>query len=202
MFRYVIKAINPATGSAMPNDLKTPADDDQAEARTKTAPDIESEKPDAKRQKRSGGKQNKGKDRVMPVVRDTFQLCHTLARGQPCPMEEGKCRWSHDVRGMIAAKPDDVRLPPLGQWSDYISESPPFVKLGANDPVRCPIYDVNKSCRFGLRCRFLAAHIEHVPTGEGIGGSDVALVGSVEDPHMNLVGVERDHLRQLSKRQV
>ena len=82
-----------------------------------------------------------------------------------------RCRFTHDVRGYLSAKPGDVKFPAPSD----LSTQPPFVILGdgvaknvANQPAEthssldpttlCPIYSETGKCRHGFKCRFLGAH--------------------------------------------
>lgn len=79
---------------------------------------------------------NKNRGSYRPEKTD-LKLCTATVQGKQCPYG-ASCKFSHDFAAYRAA-----RLPDLGDT--------------------CPIYEVDKYCRFGVTCRFGSAHLTDVP---------------------------------------
>ena len=97
-------------------------------------------------------------------------------------MAEGtRCRFTHDVKGYLSAKPRDIKFPTLSD----LSNQPPFVNPGdgrAENVVNqvtdaidthssldsttiCPVYAETGGCKHGFKCRFLGAHVKAAAGG-------------------------------------
>ncbi|KAL1520509.1 hypothetical protein AB1Y20_022088 [Prymnesium parvum] len=87
------------------------------------------EDPAAPRKRQRG--MNKQRDVYRPE--GGVKLCMAVLDGRECSFGEG-CRFSHDLRAYLAAKPAD-----LGET--------------------CPIYTLRGHCRFGVSCRYGSAHL-------------------------------------------
>lgn len=77
----------------------------------------------------------------------------------------------------MAAKPKDIRFPPLSALSD----APPFVAQSEQDEemqdvdkppfdqtVYCPVFEATGSCKAGLKCRFLGGHARRDESGQTV----------------------------------
>lgn len=84
-----------------------------------------------------------------------------------------RCRFTHDISGYLSQKPQDIHFPATSD----LSNNPPFVNLPPPTPPRdeegprspaasldretiCPIFAESGTCRHGLKCRFLGAHVQ------------------------------------------
>ncbi|KAF8452347.1 zinc finger dihydrouridine synthase [Boletus edulis BED1] len=147
------------------NAARPAADDDAAEGSTShTAhpvdpiadadPNPGGRKKLTRQQKKAHRGANKG--RRFGKVRDELELCWRVANGTLC--EHGaECRFTHDIRAYLAAKPRDIKLP----FASNIISTPPFTpahKSSLDFSTTCPSFDETGNCRLGLKCRFLGAH--------------------------------------------
>jgi tRNA-dihydrouridine synthase 3 len=86
----------------------------------------------------------------------------------PCP----RCRFTHDISAYLAAKPKDIHYSP----SAPLSEVSPFIQhedcvMEVDYPsldasTICPIFSETGECRYGLKCRFLGAHVRRDADGQ------------------------------------
>eukprot|EP00964_Phaeocystis_antarctica_P074290 scaffold45655_cov72-Phaeocystis_antarctica.AAC.2 len=82
---------------------------------------------------------NKHRTHHRPV--QAVRMCNTFVKTSHCKFDgnagNGECKFSHDLAASFAA-----RDPDLGD--------------------KCPLYTLNGFCRFGVTCRFGAAHLRPV----------------------------------------
>ncbi|EPQ51956.1 FMN-linked oxidoreductase [Gloeophyllum trabeum ATCC 11539] len=165
-------------------------DDDAAEGSTNPVSSTPTNLPSGEAEAEGGGRklsrrekkkkergQNKG--RRFQKVREDVDLCWRIARGTVCEFGDS-CRQSHDVPAYLSSKPQDLSIPPVSSFMT----SPPFVHPSppASDPRQpsldlntvCPVYAALGECRYGLKCRFLGAHVKVADKGEGT--TDLELV--------------------------
>ena len=105
---------------------------------------------------------NKHRTHHRPV--QAVRMCNTFVKTSHCKFDgnagNGECKFSHDLAASSAA-----RDPDLGD--------------------KCPLYTLNGFCRFGVTCRFGAAHLR--PDG----GNIFEAGAEVEKPtDLNLVSNE------------
>ena len=97
------------------------------------------------------------------------------------------CRFSHDIHAYLDAKPEDIFFPS----ASMLNNDPPFVSLPSTDAnemerpeessvILCPVFEAMGSCRLGLKCRFLGAHVRKAEDGT------VALVEDEEKKTLTL----------------
>lgn len=91
--------------------------------------------PKSKKQKRA---EKGGMNKHRPVFRESFddKLCRALIDGsvKECPREDGKCKFSHDIKAYLDKKPPDI-----GE--------------------KCPVYSTKGFCLYGITCRFGKNHL-------------------------------------------
>jgi tRNA-dihydrouridine synthase 3 len=86
-----------------------------------------------------------------------------------------RCRSTHNVEEYLAAKPRDLRFPPVSS----ISIEAPFVATIDGDETIvdnqnpsidfstiCPVFESTGECRHGLRCRYLGGHVRKTEEGK------------------------------------
>ena len=84
-----------------------------------------------------------------------------------------RCRFSHDIDAYLAAKPQDLRIPSVSEFT----ETPPFgpdlssvLKPHSRHPnvdtaTQCHIFAETGECRYGYKCRFLGGHVQDSSEG-------------------------------------
>jgi hypothetical protein len=88
--------------------------------------------------KRSRKRRGQNKKRPRDVRQDASEkVCMAILRGDVCPFDEGKCRFSHDLKGFMVNRPPDI----------------------AEVEGGCPIYNKHGFCMFGAMCRLGSNHI-------------------------------------------
>lgn len=132
-------------------------------------------KKQAREEKKKWRGQNKG--RRFQKMRDEVDLCWKVATGETCEFGSD-CRFTHDLKGYLSAKPKDVKFPAPSD----LSTEPPFVFPGdegaknvANQvnetqqsldlSTMCPAHSETGKCRHGFKCRFLGAHVNAAGDG-------------------------------------
>lgn len=92
--------------------------------------------------KRTSGKQRKkgrNKKRPRDARKDNSEkICLSVIRDTECPYGEEKCRYSHDLKGYMNTRPEDIKT---------------------LDDGLCPIVKNHGYCVFGAMCRFGLSHI-------------------------------------------
>ena len=80
-------------------------------------------------------------------------MCNTFVKTSHCKFDgnagNGECKFSHDLAASFAA-----RDPDLGD--------------------KCPLYTLNGFCRFGVTCRFGAAHLRPVSSTATVSAAKVS----------------------------
>lgn len=141
----------------------------------------------SKEEKKAQRGSNKG--RRWAKVRDEVELCWRFAGSGKCDFGS-ECRFSHDIRAYLDAKPRDIFFPS----ASMLSKDPPFVSLPSTDAneteepeessvdsvTGCPVFGATGSCRLGLKCRFLGGHVRKAEDGT------VALVEDEEKKALTL----------------
>lgn len=140
---------------------------------TVSAPAIEyEEEPTSDRIVDGNGKKSKhskkrgqNKNRDNRQVKEQFQLCSKLVRGQnsdnPCSFGD-QCRYIHDV-------------------SVYLSKKLPEIKSEMFST--CPVFDSLGYCPMGFKCRFLSSHLDK---------ADMSLLEKPEEERKKLYEVNRE----------
>ncbi|KAL1741988.1 hypothetical protein HDZ31DRAFT_44249 [Schizophyllum fasciatum] len=141
-------------------------DDDAAEGTAGHAPDTagrDERGPKKKGKDKSKGGANKG--RRFAKMHDELEVCWKTANGETCEFGD-KCKFTHDIPAYLAAKPHDLRVPNTSEISTEAPfyTPPPFTVSDPENPsldphTRCPIFDTMGTCKSGLKCRFLGAHV-------------------------------------------
>ena len=101
---------------------------------------------DPSSQQQQNQQQRRGQTKKRP--RDTIpenetKACLAIVRGETCPFEATKCRFSHDLPELLRTRPEDIPL------------------------IHCPKFHLYGFCEFGLMCRVGASHCNLI-TGENI----------------------------------
>ncbi|KAJ7776017.1 zinc finger dihydrouridine synthase [Mycena maculata] len=122
-----------------------------------------------KAQKKAQSGMNKG--RRFGKVRDELDLCYKVALGTTCEFGD-KCRNNHDIPGYLAAKPPDLNFPQLVDVKDMPVAAAGSMEVDSDQPPpsdawkpMCPVFEETGECRFGFRCRYLAAHVRYDESG-------------------------------------
>ncbi|TRM67080.1 hypothetical protein BD626DRAFT_484699 [Schizophyllum amplum] len=149
-------------------------DDDAAEGKTGHAPDTADKREDDRdsgKKRKDKSKRGANKGRRFAKMHDELEVCWKTANGQTCEFGD-KCKFTHDVSAYLAAKPHDLRIP---ETSDISNESPfytptPFTVTDPQNPsldphTKCPLFEATGSCKSGLKCRFLGAHVQKTEDG-------------------------------------
>ena len=129
-----------------------------------------------------------------------------------------RCRFTHDVKGYLSAKPRDVKFPALSDLSiqnPFVFSGDGEVKNVANqvtdinsslDPTTiCPVHSATGKCRHGFKCRFLGAHVK--VAGDGFSDELSLVVDGEKAAHTavssaELNFVDPDVRKQLRTRKV
>ncbi|KAJ7291928.1 hypothetical protein C8J57DRAFT_1274196 [Mycena rebaudengoi] len=102
------------------------------------------------------------KNRRFGKVRDELDLCYKIASGGVCDFGE-QCRNNHDLAGYLAAKPTDLKMPPVSAVRDMPLPSSAEMDVDSAPQAEmktiCPVFEETGECRFGFRCRFLGGHV-------------------------------------------
>lgn len=109
-------------------------DDDEAEGGDRTSEDARDGQQHKKGKKKRG--QNHGRD--LKQKKDTIKLCPSIVDPddtKSCFLGEDKCKYSHDLQGYLASKPDDVG-------------------------GICPVFEALGYCPAGMKCRWLKSHYD------------------------------------------
>jgi len=89
-----------------------------------------------------------------PKINNGDKLCFNHSKGK-CKIEEGKCKFSHDLLGYLATRPKDIEV--------EVDDGVGGTKLV---PLPCPF--AGGYCTYGICCRFGSAHL-NMETGENLG---------------------------------
>ena len=95
-----------------------------------------------------GKKKKRGQNKKRPrdaKIADFEKLCFRVVAGEECPYGAEKCRYSHDVKKVLADRLPDITTVEGG----------------------CPAYNLTGYCEYGLHCRLGAEHI-NMATGENL----------------------------------
>ena len=144
--------------------------------------------------------------------------CNFVCRVFVHAVEESRCRFTHDVKRYLAAKPRDIKFPALSDISIQL----PFASLGdegartdANQVAEsrssldsttiCPVYAATGRCKHGFKCRFLGAHVKATADDFSdelslVVDGDKAAHAAVSAAELNFVGP--DVRKQLRTRKV
>lgn len=94
---------------------------------------------------RDGKKDEKKKKRPRDArIDDGDKVCLKIIRGEECPYGDS-CRFSHDIKEMLAKRPDDIATVEGG----------------------CPVFRLHGFCSYGPMCRFGSSHM-NMATGENL----------------------------------
>jgi len=96
---------------------------------------VDTDKVNGKKRKRDA----KEKGMILKPAWDN--LCFAISKGEPCSKGDGECKFSHDVKAYLEAKPD----PGLAE--------------------KCPVFEKHEMCPSGLRCLFGKEHIRQKDDG-------------------------------------
>ncbi|CAK5284678.1 unnamed protein product [Mycena citricolor] len=157
---------------------------------------------------------NKG--RRFAKVHEGVDLCYLVAAGRVCDFGDA-CRNSHDVAKYLEEKPPGMRLPvaedvqhmalPLrassvketageGQTEMEVDVEPDYMKYTRpvpGEPAACPLWEALGECRYGLRCRYSAAHTTISATDptafENLKNDERIAVAASTEAEMNRVDV-------------
>ncbi|KAG6849880.1 tRNA-dihydrouridine synthase 3 [Arthromyces matolae] len=161
-------------------------DDDAAEGSTKPGRGERSEGYVDHRDSRSGPSRRKltkeekkaqrgaNKGRRFGKVKDELDLCWRVANGATCEYGAENCRFSHDIPGYLAAKPQDIRIFNVSDISTTNPSVPDLPHLAKPHPEHpcidlndvCPIFAETGDCRYGFKCRFLGGHVQTDENGK------------------------------------
>lgn len=171
-------------------------------------------------------KRGANKGRRFQKVRDELELCWRVAVGKNCEFgaecveqyiiwycSNGifRCRNSHNVEEYLAAKPRDLRFPPisaLNNESPFISssnedEAMSDAKIPSIDwSTTCPVFERTGECKHGLRCRFLGGHVRRTDEGtlELVVHEEKKAHTAITDTELNFVA--GDTLKQIRWKKV
>lgn len=111
-----------------------------------------------------------------------------------------RCRFSHDVDAYLAAKPHDLRIPSVSEFSESPPFGPDLTAVSKPHPryptvdtaTQCPVFAETGECRYGYKCRFLGGHVQ-----DGSEGNLTLLQDAEKKAHaamtaheMNFIGAE------------
>ncbi|TEB32625.1 zinc finger dihydrouridine synthase [Coprinellus micaceus] len=144
----------------------------------------------SKAEKRAQRGQNTG--RRFGKVRDELELCWRVANGAACDLGT-ECRFSHDIDAYLAAKPQDLRIPYVSEFSESLPFGPDLSAVSkphlrhpnVDTATQCPIFAEVGECRYGYKCRFLGGHVQEGSEDE-TKKAHAALTGH----EMNFIGAE------------
>jgi tRNA-dihydrouridine synthase 3 len=89
-----------------------------------------------------------------------MDICFKIAAGTICEYGDAKCKYNHDLKSYLDAKPPDLRMPSVAEFLDGDgTEAAPMV---------CPVFEEFGECKYGFKCRYLSAHIRKTEDGDGI----------------------------------
>ena len=97
--------------------------------------------PPEQQQPRRGQTKKRPRD---TIPENETKACLAIVRGETCPFEATKCRFSHDLPELVRTRPEDI----------------PHID-------HCPKFHMYGFCEFGLLCRVGASHCNLV-TGENV----------------------------------
>ncbi|KAF7325209.1 tRNA-dihydrouridine(47) synthase [NAD(P)(+)] [Mycena kentingensis (nom. inval.)] len=152
-----------------------PPDDDAAEGAPPTrggdrAEDGEGGREMGKRPSKAEKKARKGMNtnRKFGKMRDAgVEICYAVAGGSGCEFGDS-CKRNHDIAAYLADKPLDLGFP----TAEETMEMPVPAPAESGEPLpetayttRCQLFDELGVCRFGFRCRYLAAHAKSDDAG-------------------------------------
>lgn len=95
-------------------------------------------------------KNNRGQNKKRPRDFKTplaEKACLAVVRGEPCPFlnSERGCRYNHDLKQMLADRPEDIKEIEGG----------------------CPLFNIRGYCDFGIMCRLGSCHV-NMSTGQNL----------------------------------
>jgi len=130
------------------------------------------------KQRPNRNKQNKRKMKKRPRDDKTAvmdKVCRSVLEGSPCPYGEDKCKYNHDIMGMVRLRQDDVKEIDTG----------------------CPYYNLRGFCPFGISCRLGSAHL-NLATGHNLRKDESELASPPPPETMN--SISRDVQSTLRKK--
>jgi len=159
--------------------LAQPPPETDTRAKTDNNNNNEDHHPNQK-QRPNRNKQNKRKMNRKKRPRDdktafNDKVCRSVLVGTPCPYGEDKCKYNHDIMGMVRVRQDDVTEIETG----------------------CPHYNLRGHCPFGISCRLGASHL-NLATGHNLQKEDSELASPPPPPTMN--SISRDVQSTLRKK--
>ncbi|KAF8916842.1 hypothetical protein CPB85DRAFT_1374476 [Mucidula mucida] len=155
----------------------------------------------SKEEKKAQRGQNKG--RRFGKIRDDLDLCWKIASGSVCEFGPDQCRFNHDIKSYLEAKPSDLRIPRVSE----IQDDPPFLPDSAppSDELSpesiCPLFAETGTCNFGYKCRFLRSHVRKTDDGsvELLTDEDKKANTAISAKEVNFVGAEVQKLLRSKK---
>jgi len=125
-----------------------------------------------KKRKRIDEERTKGEDSKR--YETSLSYVGRLRTGNRASSGQSMCRNTHDIAAYLAAKPKDIHFDPKGSFTN----DPPFVEADVDDTVMtdaacpsldrsttCPVHASRGECKYGLKCRFLGAHVRQSDDG-------------------------------------
>ncbi|KAF9045905.1 zinc finger dihydrouridine synthase [Hymenopellis radicata] len=155
----------------------------------------------SKEEKKAQRGQNKG--RRFGKIRDDLDLCWRIASGSVCEFGTDQCRFNHDIKSYLEAKPSDLRIPRVSEIQDH----PPFLPEVAppsdelSSEAICPLFSETGTCNFGFKCRFLRSHLRKTEDGsvELLTDEDKKANTAISAKEANFVGAEVQKLLRSKK---
>lgn len=142
--------------------------------------------------------------RCASTDRSTFYLIRSAWRCR----RTSRCRFTHDIKAYLAAKPRDIKLPS----AKGITITPPFVVTDTNSESApgssldfttvCPSFEETGECRLGLKCRFLGAHARIDDNGTVIVTTDEEKKSRIALANTELNQVSAETLKLLRQNKV